>query len=174
MASNRHLGRIVAMQTLYEFVFRQDCGDISVLALELLERNIARYSETIDDKEFIEKLVNGVLLDRVALDAELQPLAPDWPIDQIARIDHILLWMGLYELKNNPDVPPKVVINEAVELAKDFGGDSSSKFVNGVLGSAYRTYNPEDVKPEKPEKPDKKESTTNDKENQSDAKTETP
>jgi transcription antitermination protein NusB len=141
MASNRHLGRIVAMQTLYEFVFRQDCGDESVNVSELLDRNIARYSETIDDKEFISSLVNGVLLLRVELDAELQPLAPEWPMDQIAKI--------LHELKHNPNVPPKVVINEAVELAKDFGSDSSSKFINGVLGSAYRVYNPEDVKPEK-------------------------
>jgi transcription antitermination protein NusB len=138
MASNRHLGRIVAMQTLYEYAFRVSCGDESADVSIILDRNINRYSETIDDKEFIVGLVEGVARDTEALDAELQPLAPDWPMDQIARIDHVVMWMGLYELINHKDVPPKVVINEAVELAKSFGGDSSSKFVNGVLGSAYR------------------------------------
>lgn len=145
MASNRHLGRIVAMQTLYEYVFRTACGDISSDVNVILERNINRYSETIDDKDFIVKLVNGVLKESSALDAELQPLAPDWPIDQISRIDHSILWIGLYELIHHSDVPPKVVINEAVELAKGFGSDSSSKFVNGVLGSAYRARGGDDA-----------------------------
>ena len=133
MASNRHLGRIVAMQTVYEFVFREECGDAANDLADILDRNINRYSETIDDKDFIVKLVNGVIAGRSTLDAEIQPLAPDWPLDQISRIDHILMWIGLYELINNPDVPPKVVINEAVELAKSFGSDSSSKFVNDRL-----------------------------------------
>lgn len=138
MASNRHLGRIVALQTIYEFVFRADCGDTNNELADILERNIHRYSETIDDKDFIVELVHGVVKSREALDAEIQPLAPDWPLDQIARIDHVVMWLGLYELIHHSDVPPKVVINEAVELAKSFGSDSSSKFVNGVLGTAYR------------------------------------
>ncbi len=138
MASNRHLGRIVAMQTLYEYVFRSDCEDKSADLGAILERNVQRYSETIDDKEFIVKLVDGVVAERAELDKELQPLAPEWPLDQISRIDHTVLWIGLYELIHHKDVPPKVVINEAVELAKSFGSDSSSKFINGVLGSAYR------------------------------------
>jgi transcription antitermination protein NusB len=151
MASNRHLGRIVAMQTLYEYVFRVDCEDPGVNIDEMLERNIQRYSETIDDKDFILGLVKGVAASMVDLDAELQPLAPDWPMGQIARIDHVIMWIGLYELINHSDVPPKVVINEAVELAKSFGSDSSSKFVNGVLGSAYRARGGEDPAPVKPE-----------------------
>lgn len=138
MASNRHLGRIVAMQTLYEYVFRTDCEDSTTDISAILDRNINRYSETIDDKDFIVSLVNGVVTSRADLDAELQPLAPEWPLEQIARVDHIVMWIGLYELINHADVPPKVVINEAVELAKSFGSDSSSKFVNGVLGTAYR------------------------------------
>lgn len=152
MASNRHLGRIVAMQTLYEYVFRMDCEDSTTDLGTILDRNIKRYSETIDDKDFIVKLVNGVAKESVKLDAELQPLAPEWPLDQIARIDHIVMWMGLYELIHNSDVPPKVVINEAVELAKSFGSDSSSKFVNGVLGSAYRVRGGDEVVAEKPDK----------------------
>ena len=148
MASNRHLGRIVAMQTLYEYVFRADCGDSETKVDAILDRNIQRYSETIDDKDFIVSLVNGVLAKTNELDSELQPLAPEWPLTQISRIDHSILWIGLYELKHHADVPPKVVINEAVELAKSFGSDSSSKFINGVLGSAYRSIHGSETEPE--------------------------
>jgi N utilization substance protein B len=116
MASNRHLGRIVALQTLYEYEFRVQSDDTSVEISEILQRNLARYDETI------------------------QPIAPDWPIDQVARIDRNVLRIGVYELLHSAEiVPPKVAINEAVELAKAFGSDNSSKFVNGVLGTAYRT-----------------------------------
>lgn len=138
MASNRHLGRIVALQTLYEQEYRVECEDKNFRLSEVLDRNIARYSETIEDKDFITKLTKGVSGATAELDAKLQPLAPDWPITQIARMDRIILRIGLYELLNQKDVPPKVAINEAVELAKAFGGDNSSKFINGVLGSAYR------------------------------------
>jgi len=140
MASNRHLGRIVALQTLYEFEFRTECGDSSVAIDEVLGRNLSRYEEAIKDTDFVHELVDGVLKEQIALDATIQPIAPDWPIEQIARIDRSILRIGVYELLHNADiVPPKVVINEAVELAKAFGSDNSSKFVNGVLGTAYRT-----------------------------------
>ncbi len=138
MASNRHLGRIVALQTLYEQDFRLEAGDSSFDLSEVLMRNVARYKETIDDTKFIESLVLGVTKDAKILDELLQPLAPEWPIDQIARMDRVVLRMGAYELENSKEVPPKVVINEAVELAKAFGGDNSSKFINGVLGSLLR------------------------------------
>ena len=138
MASNRHLGRIVALQTLYELDFRREAGDASLDLDEVLKRNIARYESTVDDVEFIEQLVRGVAKLETELDTELAPLAPEWPIRQIARMDRIVLYIGLYELKHGHDVPPKVVINEAVELAKAFGGDNSSKFVNGVLGTALK------------------------------------
>jgi N utilization substance protein B len=136
MASNRHLGRIVALQTLYEQDFRLESNDESFDLAEVLKRNIARYQSTVDDKDFIVNLVNGVSERIEQLDAELTPLAPEWPLDQIARMDRVVLRIGLYELRHNQDVPPKVVINEAVELAKAFGGDNSSKFINGVLGTA--------------------------------------
>ena len=140
MASNRHLGRIVALQTLYEFEFRTDAGDKSVDVAEILERNIERYDTAIDDKAFVSELVNGVKTASGDLDLKIQPIAPEWPIEQIARIDRNIIRMGLFELLHRGDkVPPKVAINEAVELAKAFGSDNSSKFVNGVLGTAYRT-----------------------------------
>lgn len=138
MASNRHLGRIIALQTLYEQELRQEAGDSSFDIGEVLERNIARYREMLSDVEFIRQLVAGVIKHAVQLDATLQPVAPEWPIDQIARMDRIVLRIGLYELENEADVPPKVVINEAVELAKAFGGDNSSRFINGVLGTLLR------------------------------------
>ena len=148
MASNRHLGRIIALQTLYEQELRLDAGDADFDIDKVLDRNIERYKDMIDDVTFIKKLVAGVGKQADALDAKLQPVAPEWPIDQIARMDRIVLRIGLYELENEADVPPKVVINEAVELAKAFGGDNSSKFVNGVLGTLLRQRE-EEVKPAK-------------------------
>lgn len=138
MASNRHLGRIIALQTLYEQDFRLECHDQSFDLDEVLTRNIARYRDTVDDHEFIKQLVKGVWLQAVQLDETLQPLAPEWPMAQIARMDHMVLRIGAYELTHNKTVPPKVVINEAVELAKAFGGDNSSKFINGVLGTLLK------------------------------------
>lgn len=139
MASNRHLGRIVALQTLYEYEFRN--SDSSVNVDEILSKNMERYDKAIDDKQFVSDLVKGVIKEKNDLDEKLQPIAPDWPLDQIAKIDCNILRIGLYELLfNQKIVPPKVAINEAVELAKAFGSDNSSKFVNGVLGTAYREF----------------------------------
>jgi transcription antitermination protein NusB len=146
MASNRHLGRIVALQTLYEQDFRREAQDISFDLEEVLSRNIERYKETIDDKDFIEQLVHGVDTRQDEIDEVVRPVAPEWPIEQIARIDRIILRIGVYELLHEPDVPPKVAINEAVELAKAFGGDNSSKFVNGVLGTVLRNKEGESTK----------------------------
>jgi N utilization substance protein B len=142
MASNRHLGRIIALQTLYEQAFREECGDKNVVLTDILTRNIGRYRTAPDDQTFIRELVNGVADQADKLDTMLQPIAPDWPLHQIARIDHMVLRMGGYELINHPEIPPKVVINEAIELAKGFGGDNSSKFVNGVLGTLLKQVNP--------------------------------
>jgi N utilization substance protein B len=147
MSANRHLGRIVALQTLYEQDFRHECGDENFDLKEVLERNIGRYSKTIDDPAFIKKLVNGVSERLAELDAILQPVAPEWPIDQIARVDRVVLRIGVYELTFATEIPPKVVINEAVELAKSFGGDNSSKFVNGVLGTVLRHHDEALAKP---------------------------
>jgi N utilization substance protein B len=138
MASNRHLGRIIVLQTLYEYDFRTEAGDKQFDLSEVVARNIGRYSETVEDTAFIRRLIDGVVKNAKALDTQLQPVAPEWPIEQISRMDRIVLRIGLWELQNEPDVPPKVVINEAVELAKAFGGENSSKFVNGVLGTLLK------------------------------------
>lgn len=140
MASNRHLGRIIALQSLYEYEFRTQCHDEAVNLDEVLNRNLERYADTVDDTEFVRRIAKGVVEGQAELDSIIQPIAPEWPIEQIARIDRSILRMAVFELKNLGDiVPPKVAINEAVELAKAFGSDNSSKFVNGVLGTAYRT-----------------------------------
>ncbi len=140
MASNRHLGRIVALQTIYEYEFRTQVGDQTVRVDDIQTRNLGKYKSSVEDTAFVKALVEGVLEKVDELDEKLRPLAPEWPIEQIARVDRTVLRLGLYELIYSADsVPPKVVINEAVELAKAFGSDNSGKFVNGVLGTAYRT-----------------------------------
>jgi N utilization substance protein B len=150
MSANRHLGRIVALQTLYEVDFRKEVNDPSVILDEILERNIGRYDETIEDKSFITELVHGITKRQDDLDDTIRPVAPEWPIEQIARMDRIILRIGVYELLFEKGVPPKVAINEAVELAKAFGGDNSSKFINGVLGTILR--NQEESAPAKKSK----------------------
>ena len=154
MASNRHLGRIIALQTLFEQDFRRAAKDETFDLSVVLGRNIDRYKATVDDTDFITRLVNGVTEREQALDEELQPVAPEWPIDQIARMDRVILRIGLYELKFEKEIPPKVVINEAVELAKAFGSENSSKFINGVLGTVLRLITGDTTpRPEKPVAP---------------------
>ncbi len=140
MASNRHLGRIIALQTLYETEFRLSVGDETAHLEEIYKRNLERYAKAVKDTAFVKQLVTGTFKKRQQLDELIRPIAPEWPLEQIARIDLAILRLALYELTEMGEVaPPKVVINEAVELAKAFGSDNSSKFINGVLGTAYRT-----------------------------------
>lgn len=138
MASNRHLGRIVALQTLYELDFRVEVAEKDLDKEAVLDRNVSRYSEVVGDKDFISELVLGVDGSAVSLDEFIQPLAPEWPLSQIARVDRVILRMAVWEMMHEKGVPIKVIINEAVELAKSFGADNSSKFVNGVLGTAAK------------------------------------
>lgn len=144
MASNRHLGRIIALQTLYEYDFRERLDDPTLDLQEILARNMERYQDKIDDKDFVEKLTTGVNRAGRQLDAVIAPVAPDWPLNQISIIDRDILRMAVFELSEFAGaVPPKVAINEAVELAKSFGSENSSRFVNGVLGTIWRQMNEE-------------------------------
>ncbi|MDO5480763.1 MAG: transcription antitermination factor NusB [Candidatus Saccharibacteria bacterium] len=139
MASNRHLGRIIVLQSLYELEFRQRAGDPSADVDQIIAKNIIPYEKPLGDVEFVYELMHGVVGQIPHLDEELKPMAPEWPIDSIPAIDRNILRMGLYELEfTNDKVPPKVAINEAVELAKAFGAENTSKFINGVLGTAFR------------------------------------
>ena len=155
MASNRHLGRIIALQSLYEYEFRALAGDPDANIDEIVAKNIVPYEKALGDTEFVRDLTNGVQKIIPELDQELTPLAPEWPIDTIAAIDRNVLRIGLFELTRQGDqVPPKVAINEAVELAKAFGSDNSSKFINGVLGTAFRNMGGESSNNATPESTD--------------------
>ncbi|OGN06135.1 MAG: transcription antitermination factor NusB [Candidatus Yanofskybacteria bacterium RIFCSPHIGHO2_01_FULL_48_25b] len=135
--ASRHLSRSVAMQSLYEWDFRGNKeGELS----QIVDRNIAEFASGVDDPSFITDLVQGVVSHLKEINAIIEKAAPQWPLAQIAIVDRNVLRVGLYELLfgNRDEVPPKVAINEAIELAKSFGGDSSGKFVNGVLGTVYR------------------------------------
>ena len=165
MASNRHLCRIIALQSLYEFDFRNSLNleELDTNIEEILDRNIAVYKDVVDEADFIKDLAQGTLKNEKKIDAMIIPAAPEWPIDQIAKMDKAILRMSIYELLIKKDVPPKVAINEAVELAKEFGGDNSSKFVNGVLGTIFRQselYDPKEDKRVNPDAASEKDSKT--------------
>lgn len=125
------------MQSLYEWDFKDKNNE---LVASIVDRNAEEFGAGLDDASFIKDLVDGVIAHCDELDRVIEKAAPQWPIDQIAAVDRNVLRLGLYELKygNPEEVPPKVAINEAIELAKNFGGESSGKFVNGVLGTVYR------------------------------------
>ena len=144
MASNRHLGRIISLQSLYEYEFRSKAGDTTADIDTIIAKNIEPYEKALGDTEFVYALTHGVAENMKHLDEALQPIAPEWPISSIAAIDRNVLRIGYYELESSSDtVPPKVAINEAVELAKAFGSENSSRFINGVLGTAFRQIDPE-------------------------------
>lgn len=150
MSANRHLGRIIALQTIYEMELRSDSGDKEANIDDILKRNISRYDSKLDDKTFLHSLVEGLGKSAGELDKKIQPIAPDWPLEQISIIDLCILRMAFYELLFMKDTPPKVVINEAVELAKSYGGINSSRFINGVLGTLLKQL--EEEKPKKANK----------------------
>jgi len=133
----RHLARSIAMQSLYEWDFnkfpKERLG-------EILLRNIKEFAPGMEDIEFPKRIVNGVIEHLDVIDKIIEKCAPQWPISQINIIDRNVLRIGIYELifGNKEEVPPKVAINEAIELAKNFSGETSGKFVNGVLGTVYR------------------------------------
>ena len=133
--SNRHLARTVALQSLYEWDFR---GRISGALEPVVARNFTNLAAGLPDQDFVINLIRGVSEHREAIDKTITAYAPEWPLEQITVVDRNILRIGIYELTINTDIPPKVAINEAIELAKTFGGASSGKFVNGVLGSIYK------------------------------------
>ncbi|HRY36620.1 MAG TPA: transcription antitermination factor NusB [Candidatus Magasanikbacteria bacterium] len=150
--SNRHLARSIAMQVLFEWDFR---GKEQKSLGHIVEHDLTEFGAGLNEKDFTLSLVNGVIDNLEQIDALISQYAPSWPIEQITNIDRNVLRLGIYELKFAEEVPPKVAINEAIELAKSYGGPSSGKFVNGVLGSIYKDI-PEDEKIALEEKTKKK------------------
>ena len=134
--SNRHLLRSVAMQTLYEWDFRQGKESLG----EILDRNLKNLAAGASDNNLAQKIVNGVKKNLSQIDNIIQKAAPSWPIDKMNTLDRNILRIGVYELvfENDDPVPPKVAVNEAIELAKAFSSETSGKFINGVLGTVYK------------------------------------
>ena len=133
--SNRHLARSIAMQALFEWDFRGQPADALP---NIIERDLQEFGPGLDETEFAKKIIKDVRENMPEIDKLISQYAPQWPIAQITIIDRNILRIGIYELKYDTGVPPKVAINEAIELAKNFGGPSSGKFVNGVLGAIYK------------------------------------
>lgn len=135
--ANRHLSRSIVLQTLFEWDFS---GDKEEDILDKLERNIEEFGPGLNDSPFMKELSSGILKKQVIIDDVIAKAAPDWPIEKIGIVDRNILRIGLYELLfgDREQVPPKVAINEAIELAKTFGGENSGRFVNGVLGGVYK------------------------------------
>ncbi|MEX0909705.1 MAG: transcription antitermination factor NusB [Candidatus Paceibacterota bacterium] len=135
--ANRHLSRSIVLQTLFQWDFNSAPSE-SVSST--LEENAKEFAPNTGDFTFMANLLHGVLEKREKLDAIIVEAAPDWPLDKISTVDRNILRLGLFELlfSSREEVPPKVAINEAIELAKSFGGDSSGRFINGVLGAVYK------------------------------------
>lgn len=153
--ANRHLQRSIAMQSLFEWDF-QGCQNDK--AEEIVDKNIKEFAPGIEDHAFVENLVKGTLENKKNIDELIEKCAPEWPLNQITAVDRNILRLGIYELiyGKYEEVPPKVAINEAIELAKTFGGESSARFINGVLGTIYREMG-EPMKDDNGEKKKKKE-----------------
>lgn len=135
--ANRHLSRSIALQSLFEWDFRKKKkGQLK----EITKHNVKEFAPGMDETDFVDGLIHGVEKNLKEIDGLIVAAAPDWPLEQITNVDRNVLRIGIYELRfaDAKDVPPKVAINESIELAKTFGGVSSGKFVNGVLGTIYK------------------------------------
>ncbi|MGB9743172.1 MAG: transcription antitermination factor NusB [Minisyncoccales bacterium] len=134
--ASRHLARSIAMQSLYEWDFSDKKGDLE----KIVEKNIREFGPGLEDTSLVWRIITGVINHLSEIDKIIEKAAPEWPLEQIMIVDRNILRIGLYELlyADKKEVPPKVAINEAIELAKSFSGSNSSKFVNGVLGTVYK------------------------------------
>lgn len=139
--ANRHLARTITIQTLYQWDFNG--GTVAVE--DILTHNQKEFAPEFDDDGFTLHLVQGVLTNQAEIDSLITKFAPEWPLEQITIIDRNILRLGIYELRFDESIPAKVAINEAIELAKTFGGESSGKFVNGVLGAIYKEMGPKQI-----------------------------
>ncbi|MDD3292913.1 MAG: transcription antitermination factor NusB [Candidatus Pacebacteria bacterium] len=140
--ASRHLSRSIAMQSLYEWDFNCFKKELK----EITEKNIQEFGAGLEEFNLIWELVLGIKEKKDHIDQIIAKTAPEWPLEQVNILDRNILRIGIYELLfgDPKSVPPKVAINEAIELAKNFGGESSRKFVNGVLGTVYREISQEE------------------------------
>jgi len=133
--SNRHLARTVAMQTLYIWDFN---GKEEEALDSIIKKNLEEFAPGFDDEGFTKETVVGVIKNLSEIDNYIKKYAPEWPLEQITVVDRNILRLGIYEMIFNKDIPERVAINEAIEIAKNYGGESSGKFINGVLGAIYK------------------------------------
>lgn len=148
--ANRRFARTIALQTLFEWDFR---GQPHNQVEPILDYNLQSFTSAIPDQEFTKSLVRRVVKNLKKIDHYITEYAPEWPLAQITNVDRNILRIGIYELVLDPAIPAKVAINEAIEIAKIFGGESSGKFVNGVLGSIYKKIGPLDKTEDKEGRP---------------------
>ena len=134
---NRHLSRSIVLQTLFEWDFRKES---ETEVFNILDCNLREFAIVSEDNSFSKSLIKGILKEQENLDNIIQQAAPQWPIEKISVVDRNILRIGIYELlfSDKQEVPPKVAINESIELAKAFGGENSGKFISGVLGTIYK------------------------------------
>jgi transcription antitermination protein NusB len=146
--SNRHLARTIAMQSLFTWDFNGKKDNID----DIIKINFSYFAPKFDDNGFVEALIKGVIKNNNEIDKYIIKYATEWPLDQITIVDRNILRIGVYELVMLDNIPPKVAINEAIEIAKTFGGESSGKFVNGVLGAIYNNMPEKEKEKNKTEK----------------------
>lgn len=133
--SNRHLARSIAMQVLYQWDFK---GHPTAAIPAIIEQQIAEFGAGLDENvAFVRETVDGVIEHKEEIDKKIAVYAPKWPIEQMTIVDRNVLRIGVFEMYWSKTVPAKVAINEAIEIAKTYGGSASGKFVNGVLGAMY-------------------------------------
>ncbi|MFH1232666.1 MAG: transcription antitermination factor NusB [Patescibacteria group bacterium] len=133
--SNRHLARTIAMQTLFSWDFNDK---LEKNLDKLISQNFQQFAPKFNDHNFVKNMINGVIEHLDEIDKNIVKYATEWPLNQITVVDRSILRIGIYELLFDNKIPSKVAINEAIEIAKAFGGESSGKFVNGVLGAIYK------------------------------------
>jgi len=140
--SSRHIARSIAMQTLYQWDFK---NKPTAVLPAIIENNIIEFGAGLEeDKEFVHEIVHGVIDHLEEIDEVIKKYSTNWPIDQISIVDRNILRIGVFELKFNENIPAKVAINEAIEIAKNYGGASSGKFVNGILGAIFNDFSQEE------------------------------
>ncbi len=160
--ATRHLVRTVILQSLYEWDFHHRERDL----VAILERNLEEFAPGIDEPDFAWRIMKGMIEHLDEIDLIITKAAPEWPLDKIATVDRNILRIGLYELlyADREEVPPKVAINESIEMAKSFGGPNAGRFINGVLGTVYRTLKEEEKKKAEADAPDVPSAPTTDNE----------
>ena len=139
--ANRHLARTIAMQTLFCWDFNGQKDQLE----DLVKESFQQFAPEFDDHGFVNDLVKGVVANLTAIDNYIVKYATEWPLDQITPVDRNILRIGTYELAFDQSIPAKVAINEAIEVAKSFGGDASGRFVNGVLGAVFKEIPVKDI-----------------------------